>query len=642
MQDAEICYISPNPTLTSFIKQCFTETQKPPLIIEAAIADAETIAYTSMGQGIEVFVTTENNARYLRTRLSMPIVVIPLTAFDTVYALKEASTNYGHPIAFFQFLYHNPLLPSFEEVINCDIQEFVFQNEEDARDKMIQAKKAGFKVVVCGGLVHAIAQQVGCERVLLIPKKEAISYSYDQAQQVVLARHTERHKAMIFRCIVEYSFDGIIAIDKEKSITVFNPAAEHILSIPTQKAVGKALFDVLPANMLPPVIESGAAQLDQVKTFAQKHIIINAVPVYDKKETIGAIFTLQEVKRIESLEEKVRRATYSTDFAAKITFEEIVTVSDTMRGIINNARRFANSKETVLITGETGTGKEVFAQSIHNASSCKSHPFVGVNCAAIPPTLLESELFGYADGSFTGAKHGGKKGLFELAHGGSIFLDEIGEIPQDSQLRLLRVLQEKQVRRVGDTKVIPIDVKVIAATNLQLAEAVKNGRFRSDLYYRLNVLQLRIPPLRERTEDILPLANFFLFQSCTNTETRMVIKLALNKYEQILTDYSWPGNVRELQNLITRISILCDAKADGPIEGVVGDALDEMLPIYPEKDRAIPPAVPAGLKSSMENAELALIARLYKEVNYNKSELATQLGVGRTTLWRKLNKLGLK
>jgi len=642
MQKDEICYISPYPILTSLIQQCFIEAPKPPLVIEAAIAAAETVAYTSLEQGIEVFVTTENNARYLRTRLNIPIVVIPFTAFDTVCALKEANTKYGFPIALFQFLYHNPLLPTLEEIINCSIQEFIFQNEDDARDKLIQAKKEGFKVIVGGGLVHTMAQQVGCERVLLIPKKEAVLYSYDQAQQVVLARQTERHKAMVFRCVVEYSFDGIIAVDKEKRITVFNPAAEHILGISAQKALGNALCDVLPENILPPVIENGVAQLDQVKAFSWGNIIINAVPIYDHKELTEAIFTLQEVKRIESLEEKVRRTTHNNDFAAIMTFDDIITISDTIRGIINHAKRFANSKETILITGETGTGKEIFAQSIHNESPFRGHPFVGVNCAAIPPTLLESELFGYAEGSFTGAKQGGKKGLFELAHGGTIFLDEIGELPQDAQLRLLRVLQEKQVRRIGDIKVIPVDVRVIAATNQQLEDAVKNGRFRSDLYYRLNVLQLRIPPLRERPEDILPLSDSFLHQSCTNTETRMIIRLILNKYQQVLTDYSWPGNIRELQNLVKRISVLCETKTDGSIEGIVRDMLSEILKIYPEKNTEMQQPSSIGLKDVLENTESALIARLYEQVNYNKSELARQLGVGRTTLWRKLNKLGLK
>jgi hypothetical protein len=220
MKKAEICYISHNPTLSSLIKQCFTEIPEPPLIIEAEIAAAETIAYTSIGHGIEVFVTTENNARYLKTRLSMPIVSIPLTAFDTVCALKEASTKYGHPIAFFQFLYHDPLLSAFKEIINGDIQEFVFRNKEDARDKIILAKKEGFKAIVCGGLVYTMAQQAGCKRVLLIPQKEAILYSYEQAQQVVLARHTERRKAMVFRCVVENSFDGIIATRPSATLCV--------------------------------------------------------------------------------------------------------------------------------------------------------------------------------------------------------------------------------------------------------------------------------------------------------------------------------------------------------------------------------------------------------------------------------------
>jgi transcriptional regulator with PAS, ATPase and Fis domain len=327
MKKAEICFISPYPALTSLIKQCFDEVTEPPLIIDAALAAAEIVAYSSLEQGVEVFITTENNARYLRTRISSPIIAIPFTAFDTICALKEASTQYGHPIALFQFLYHSPFLTTFMEILNCSIQEFIFKNEDDARDKLIEAKKKGFKVVVGGGLVHSIAQQVGCERVLLIPKKEAVLYAYDQAQQVVLARQTERRKTMVFRCIVDYSFDGIIAVDKEKRITAFNPAAEHILEIPAQRALGNFLCDVLPKDMFPPIIENGVAQLDQIRSFSKRNIIINAVPLYDNKELTGGIFTLQEVKRIESLEEKVRKSMHNNDFAATMTFGDIVTIT---------------------------------------------------------------------------------------------------------------------------------------------------------------------------------------------------------------------------------------------------------------------------------------------------------------------------
>ena len=486
-----------------------------------------------------------------------------------------------------------------------------------------------------------MAQDLGLNWVSLIPKKEAVLHSYEQAKQIVVARHNERRNAAVFKCVVDNSFEGIIALDNERRIIVFNPAVANILQVPTHEAIGRLVHEVLPENLLPPVMENGTAQFDQLKVFSQKQLIINAMPIYEGKEVVEAIFTLQETKRIESLEEKVRRTARSADFAATMTFHDIIAVSSAMRKVISDANLFASSSETVLITGETGTGKELFAQSIHSASLRGPHPFVGVNCAAIPPSLLESELFGYSEGSFTGAKHGGKKGLFELAHGGTIFLDEIGEIPQEAQLRLLRVLQEKQVRRVGDIKVTPIDVRVIAATNQHLEELLRDGHFRSDLYYRLNVLQLRIPPLRERTEDILPLTYAFLGQFCSDTKLKLMIESSINKYQGFLLGHSWPGNARELQNIVKRIAVLSKMRADGSIEGRVKSVFEEVFEGQKTIGQAAQHTSSSSLKDNLHNAEVDLITRLHQQVGSNKSELAKALGIGRTTLWRRLKKLGL-
>jgi len=607
------------------------------------LEDAEAAIPAATQEGAKIFVTTVNNACYLKAKLDVPIVEIPFDAFDAVYALNKAKTRYGNPIAFFQYLYHNPYLPAFREITDCAITEFVFHDECEGLSLLRRARKEGYRAIVGGGLIFSMAQKkLGYRQaILLVPKKESILQSYETARQILIAQRNEQRKSLVFKCIVEHSFEGIIAIDDGKKITVFNPAAEKILGIPQQAVLGHHVRDVLPENLLPPVIELGEAQLDHMKTLGQKQLIINGMPIYGDRKIIEAIFTLQEVQRIESLEEKVRRTARGDDFTARKTFQDIVGVSRVMLATLDYARRFAAVKETVLISGETGTGKEIFAQSMHNASACQRHPFVGVNCAAIQPSLLESELFGYAEGSFTGAKQGGRKGLFELAHGGTIFLDEIGELTQDAQLRLLRVLQEKQVRRVGDVKVIPIDVRVIAATNQRLEEAVQQGRFRSDLYYRLNILQLRIPPLRERPEDILPLARFFLRQFCKNTELGTLIQSVLGRRHRLLVSYSWAGNIRELENLIKRIVVLAETKLDGSAETLIEDILNEALSVMPANSQ-IPEPDPAGsLKDALESTELQLITRLYEQANFSKSALARNLGMGRTTLWRKMNKLGI-
>ncbi len=257
----------------------------------------------------------------------------------------------------------------------------------------------------------------------------------------------------------------------------------------------------------------------------------------------GLVVHLQEITKVQRLEGEIRREMYAKGQIAKFSFNDIVGKSSSIERTIKYAKGFAVCDDTILIEGESGTGKELFAQAIHNGSRRYEHPFVAVNCASLPDNLLESELFGYVEGAFTGAKKGGKLGLFEVAHKGTIFLDEIGDISQLLQARLLRVLQEKQIRRIGDDRVIPVDVRVIAATNRKLSDLVANEQFRHDLYYRLNVLKLLLPPLRERLQDIPDLARYLLKNWSKDLE--YCKKLELDRAFKILQAYSWPGNIRE-------------------------------------------------------------------------------------------------
>lgn len=640
---SEVCFISPYPELTALIKESLANLPEPPQIIEGAIEAAEPLAASMEQQGIEAFVTTEGNARHLRSKLNTPVVAIPVSPFDTVCALHRAKILYGQPIALFEFRHPNQHLPAFRDIVGCEIYEYVYHNQEDGLTRLRQAKQDGCRAVVSGGLIASLAQSLGCQCVPIYPGTEAILQAYRQAQEIAHVRQTERREAMKFRSIVQYSFEGIIVVDQDNRITVFNPAAERILGIPAERALGRPVREVIPQSQLPVVTDTGQPQLDQLRTFGRKQLMVNRIPIFDQGKVVGAISTLQEVSRIQSLEEKIRRAAHDSGLTAKMTFQDIVGVSKPMREAIYRAQRFAASDETVLITGETGTGKEIFAQSIHNASARRRHPFVAVNCAAIPPTLLESELFGYADGAFTGARRGGKQGLFELAHRGTIFLDEIGELPREAQLRLLRVLQEKEVMRVGDSRVIPVDVRIIAATNQPLEEALQKGYFRRDLYHRLNVLELRLPPLRERSEDILPLIRAFLRDCCINQDLASRIEAILREQKSLLLSYHWPGNVRELQNLVKRIVALVEPQAENSLEAQISNLLREALggstAATPE---GIPLTLRGSLKETLEHIERHIIVQQYRQLKGNKTELARTLGIGRTTLWRKLSEAGLE
>ncbi|MBK5441731.1 MULTISPECIES: sigma-54-dependent Fis family transcriptional regulator [unclassified Peribacillus] len=344
--------------------------------------------------------------------------------------------------------------------------------------------------------------------------------------------------------------DAVIAYDHQKNITIFNKAAEEIFALSSWEVAGRDILSLFHDEKLT------RETLDTPFTgvpfiIRNQQVIMNHISIENGEvETVsGGVLILQVAKKLEELELKIRTKLKTSGHQAKYTFQDIITESEEMMMLIDMAKKMAQSDLNVLILGESGTGKELFAHSIHQYSTRAAFPFVAVNCSALSESLLESELFGYEEGAFTGARKGGKPGLFEQAHRGTIFLDEIGDISLSFQKRLLRVLQQREVLRVGGTKVIPIDVRVISATNRNLLDFVKEGKFRADLYYRLKVLPLSIPPLRERGKDILQLANFFLRRNGWNKNLSAAVS-------EVFLQYHWPGNIRELQNTMEYLSIM--------------------------------------------------------------------------------------
>jgi len=341
---------------------------------------------------------------------------------------------------------------------------------------------------------------------------------------------------------------------------------------------------------------------------------MSAYTISENKDIHGIILMFKDVKKVRKLANKImgRKAIY--------TFDKIIGQSPVMLELIGFAKKIADSKSTVLITGESGCGKEVFAQAIQNHSPRKNEPFVVINCGAIPRNLMESELFGYDDGAFTGAKRGGQIGKFEVADGGTIFLDEIGEMPLEMQTKLLRAIEEGTIVRVGSTSEIPVNVRIIAATNKELRKEVKKGNFRHDLYYRLNVIPIELPPLRERKEDIPRLTNYFMKKIAYRINKRPV---TISEEEMhIITHYTWPGNVRELENFIEL--------------GIN----KEKLPMELLKDEIVVPLIAHNEINnvSLETMEKKHIAHVLENESYNITNAAKILGVGRNTLYRKLDK----
>lgn len=343
--------------------------------------------------------------------------------------------------------------------------------------------------------------------------------------------------------IINLSNIGMVLISTKGEIIICNDSLKRILDI-EYDVVGKNIHELESKNIVDIFTIDEAS--DEVIKFKNKYINVNKYTIDSFGKNTGIYFCIQEITYIKKLEQNLSKKLRDKGQIARYNFEDIKTNSISLTNTKELAKKISKSDYTVLITGESGTGKELMAQSIHNESLRRNQPFIAINCAAMPENLLESELFGYEEGAFTGALKGGKKGLFEQAHNGTIFLDEIGDMPMYLQTKLLRVIQENQVMRVGGESIIDIDVRIIAATNRNLLSMIECEKFRSDLYYRINVLPISIPPLRERREDIIMMLKYFMKRKIEISED----------VKRVMESYDWPGNIRELKNTAMYIDIM--------------------------------------------------------------------------------------
>ena len=418
--------------------------------------------------------------------------------------------------------------------------------------------------------------------------------------------------------VLNFVAEGIIAVDHLARIINVNFAAEKMLQVKNSDVLGCHINEVFPGTPIAEVLREGSGFMDrEVKMWhqgRQHHYLINAKPMVLDGSVQGVVASFREVQT---------GMPARTAVVAQVNFADIIGSSPLLEQVKEEARKAAKGASTVLITGESGTGKEVFAKAIHFESSRGLKPFVPVNCAAIPETLLESELFGYEEGSFTGAKKGGKQGKFQAAQGGTLFLDEIGDMPLPLQAKLLRVIQEKAVERVGSVHAAPVDVRIIAATHRDLEQMVKQGEFREDLYYRLHVFPLYLPPLRKRREDILPLARSFLHRLATLYHKKVTdISQAA---AQRLVEYEWPGNVRELENAM-----------ECAIVRMAGDSVT--LADLPPKLKESGLANTRQEGNNQEQEALFQALACFGESVEGKAQAAASLGISIATLYRKLRK----
>lgn len=435
--------------------------------------------------------------------------------------------------------------------------------------------------------------------------------------------------------IVDSISIGILAFDRAGRIKSINTKACTSLHLEEREASSLNIASIMPEyeNVIQ-VLEGGEEINDEEFHFnvgaGRKSFSIDAFPIMNKEKLIGTVILIKDMQSVYNLVNKI------TGMKAMYNFSDIIGESKDMKRIVAEARAVADSPSTILIQGESGTGKEILAQCIHNFSSRRSKSFVAINCGAIPGNLIESELFGYEEGTLTGIRHGASIGKFELANGGTIFLDEIGEMPLELQAVLLRVLQEGTITRVGGTRAIPVNVRVIAATNKNIVREIEKGNFRRDLYYRLAVIPINIPPLRSRKEDIVPLTKHFLDVKATKLG-RSVPVLNDEQYAKIMR-HKFNGNIRELENLVESIVNLGDVyTVDEIIDRKIAEEEEDVTVVKPIQKPSDDIYI-----CTLDELEARAIKAACAKYMGNISQIAKTLGISRNTLYKKLEKYQIK
>ena len=587
---------------------------------------------------LDVLVSLRGTAAQLRDSTNVPVIGIPTLAMDILNVIEEAHKNEKN---FMLTVYDEQQIDIefLEKTFGTKIRVGRYRNLSELEELIRDVCRTDCTAVVGGGATARLAKKYGLSNYLMVPSRNTIALSLNHALRMAREKHAQKVLLAQQRGILDAVSEGIVAVDQEGHITFFNKQAQRIFQVP-ENVVGRLVGEILPNSPLPEVMESGTPRLSEIESIRDASFVVSSLPIaLPGKGIVGGVTTLIPSNKTASKNTKSAQA--SQGLVAKYKLENYRHTSAVMARTIEKARQFAVTESTVLLTGETGTGKEIMAHGIHLASARRRGPFVSVNCSALPETLLESELFGYESGAFTGSRREGKRGLFELADGGTLFLDEINSIPVSVQNVLLRALQEKEIRRVGGYDLLPVNVRVIAATNRNLVDEVHAGRLREDLYFRLCVLTIDLPPLRQRREDIPVLVETFLHSMAVRYHTPL-LTLPPDCLQR-LSALAWPGNARELKHFVERLVIL--SPASGFDRNIFEELYAELCAssqkllhvMNPDLAEPSPPvddtAQPAdGLltKSRLEDA-------LYR-CGWHKARTAQLLGISRTTLWRAMTR----
>ena len=570
--------------------------------------------------GLDAIIARGGTYEIIRPAVSIPVVQIPIALIDVMDALVRAQT-YSKKIIVVLRSTNCISLESVRDAIGYDFELVRYERDEMETDLGLYSEN---NVVIVGGLFACnMAREHGLDSCPIRTTSDTILQTVAATMEMLEKTKMDVERGRLHAAILENIHDAVLNINPEGVITAFNRQAEQLLHIDRNVAIGGNLRDIAPElALVQDAFSRGEGFAEQLVALGQHIVSANLHILRGTRVPDSGLCTFQDVSDLVNLENRIRRELNKKGMTAKVSFSDIVCEDPLTKQTVSDAEAIALADAAVLIVGESGVGKEMFAQSIHNKSRRKHGPFVAVNCCALSESLLESELFGYVDGAFTGAKKGGKTGLFELAHGGTFFLDEINSISPAMQAKLLRVLQEKEIMRIGSDYVTPLDIRVIAASNETIYDKLSSGEFRSDLYYRLGIFELHIPPLRRRRGDILPLFNTFCARLAAENGTKPAPLSEEDK--QALKNYQWVGNIREVRSVAERYALGL-ARQDG-----VRSLFSTFGRNGPGAER---PA--ASLKEITAAVEVGVIQSLLEQ-GYSKSEAAHILGISRSSLWNKL------
>lgn len=605
--------IAPNEEIYKAGQQVVEEGKFNCEVIIGNLAIGAQLARAAAEEGAEVIIS--RGGTYLdicQVVENVPCVPIYVTTIDLLEAMHQAADQNRRigVVGYANTIYDASSLGGY---LDYDIVEIPVHNPEELEARLREEAKQGLEVIVGDTISVKVATGIGLKGILISSGKRAIYEALVRAEDVALLRKKDELAKARIETVLNSVAEGILATDHEGRVTHFNPVAVQVLGIDSKRIIGSSIQALLPEY-------NGSEEI--LSLFGHQYLISTQQIVYEGSFEAGFIIILKALKDIQEIETMVRKKLHRHGLVAKHTISDVLGESPQIHDVLGKLRKISDSNATVLIIGRTGVGKEMLAQSIHNLSARREGPFVAVNCAAFSETLLESELFGYVEGSFTDARKGGKEGLFELAHRGTIFLDEIGEMSLSVQAKVLRVMQEREVMRLGDNRIMPVDIRIVAATNNDLWEAVQKHRFREDLYYRVNVLSLEIPTLAERKNDIPILAANYLMKNAP------LLKIEPHCFEG-LKSYDWPGNVRQLHNFIEQLIVFNEGQK------IRKEDLDLLLNKLMRQRNSHSPE-PAFSRGHLTDESIRAALESFQG---NQTAAAEALGIDRTTLWRRLKKI---